>query len=55
LNVGSRRKPLVATDPEYLDLAGSKRRQRKADADRHQLDVAGDDIGERGRRPAIMD
>ena len=45
---------LVAADAENFDLARAERRQRKADADRHQIDMSGNDIGERRRGAAIV-
>src|SRR5215813_12138151 len=51
-NVGSERQALATADTEDLDLSCAERRQREADADRHQIDVPGDDVGERRRGAA---
>src|SRR5205807_2011251 len=52
--VGGGRETLRAADPEDLHVCTTKRRQRGADAERHQADMAPNQVRERWRCAAIM-
>jgi hypothetical protein len=52
--VGRGCKALQAADPEDLHVSATDRRQRGADAERHQADMAANQVRERWRRAAIM-